>query len=405
MIRITLKDLRLFFSDKKAVLLTFLMPVGLITLFVFAFGGNGGNNNDIELDVLVADNAQTPESKQLIAELDSLPALKVQEVDEKKLRSIIQKGDRTGGLIILPAYESRMEKGESGFVFVFDQAKAAEASMLKGLISAKIFRVAGKFSIKAKLAKKMKEEFQIEDSASLAMVTQNVDDMMNSSSDNDSPVEGMIAEESLSSPDNTNPALVQAVAGTAIMTLLFSVAAMGAGLLDEKEKGTLRRLLISPINPLDLLLGKMLSATLIGFLQLMVMMLFAWMVFGLPILIHLPALILTTFLAAFSCASFGMLIASVCTSRKQVEGLSTIVVLVMSAIGGSMMPTFFMPEFMQKLSMFSVNYWGVQAYYDIFWREFSWSLLGFRLMVLFFIGLMMILISIPFYRKNILKIG
>jgi len=40
----------------------------------------------------------------------------------------------------------------------------------------------------------------------------------------------------------------------------------------------------------------------------------------------------------------------------------------MSCIGGSMIPLFAMPLFMQKISVFSVNYWGVQGFYDIFWR-------------------------------------
>jgi hypothetical protein len=49
-----------------------------------------------------------------------------------------------------------------------------------------------------------------------------------------------------------------------------------------------------------------------------------------------------------------------------VQGYSTIVVLVMSAIGCSMIPIFIMPEIMQKIAVVSVNYWGIQGFYDIF---------------------------------------
>ena len=41
---------------------------------------------------------------------------------------------------------------------------------------------------------------------------------------------------------------------------------------------------------------------------------------------------------AFACASFGIFIASIAKTRKQVESYSTLIILVMSAIGGSMVP-------------------------------------------------------------------
>jgi hypothetical protein len=41
MLKLASKDLKLFFKDKRAVLLTFAIPMALITLFAFAFGGVG----------------------------------------------------------------------------------------------------------------------------------------------------------------------------------------------------------------------------------------------------------------------------------------------------------------------------------------------------------------------------
>lgn len=39
MIKLALKDLKLFFADKRAMMLTFAVPIALITLFAFAYGG------------------------------------------------------------------------------------------------------------------------------------------------------------------------------------------------------------------------------------------------------------------------------------------------------------------------------------------------------------------------------
>ena len=200
--------------------------------------------------------------------------------------------------------------------------------------------------------------------------------------------------------------LVQSVAGTAVMMLLFSVARIGGSLLDEKQEGMLKKLLCSPIPPNYILFGKLVFANIISIIQLIIMFVYAWLIFGLDIMHHLPSLVLMIFTIAFSCSGFGVVLASFAKSRQQVQTLSTLVVLIMSAIGGSMIPIFIMPEFMQKISVFSVNYWGVQGFYDIFWRHLPLTDIIFlsRVFVLFFIGTFLNFIALQMFKKNILKI-
>jgi len=200
--------------------------------------------------------------------------------------------------------------------------------------------------------------------------------------------------------------LIQAVAGTAVMMLLFSVVGIGMGLLDEKQEGTLKRLLYSPMNPLDILFGKMISANIISILQLLVMFLFASLVFGLDINTHFIGLLITIFATAFACSAFGVFISSFAKNRQQVQGFSTLIILVMSAIGGSMIPLFFMPTIMQKFAVISVNYWSIQGFYDVFWRNLSITAPTFisRIMVLILIGLILNSLAIFMFKKNILKL-
>jgi ABC-type multidrug transport system permease subunit len=135
------------------------------------------------------------------------------------------------------------------------------------------------------------------------------------------------------------------------------------------------------------------------------MFVYANLVFGLDIYHHLPSLLLMILATAYACSGFGVLLASVAKSRQQVQGLSTLIVLVMSCIGGSMVPTFIMPAFMQKISVFSVNYWGIQGFYDIFWRMLPLRDTTFlsRILVLAVIGSVLNLIALRMFRKNILK--
>jgi len=199
--------------------------------------------------------------------------------------------------------------------------------------------------------------------------------------------------------------LVHAVAGTSVFMLLFSVAGIGGGLLDEKQEGILKKLLSSPIPPDYILYGKLVFANIISIIQLIIMFVYGWLVFGLDIMHHLPALILMIFATAFACSGFGVVLASFAKTRQQVQGFSNIIVLVMSGLGGSMIPLFVMPEIMQKIAVFSVNYWGIQGIYDIFWKlvPLSDSTFLSRVFVLIGIGTLMNFIALLMFRRNILK--
>jgi ABC-2 type transport system permease protein len=200
--------------------------------------------------------------------------------------------------------------------------------------------------------------------------------------------------------------LIQSVAGTAIFMLLFSVAEIGGSLLDEKQEGMLKKLLCSPLRSIHILYGKMVFANIISIAQLSIIFVYAWLVFGMDIMHHLPSVVLMIIVTGYACSSFGVFLASFSKSRQQVQGLSKLIVLIMSGIGGSMIPVFMMPEFMQKISVFSVNYWGVQGFYDIFWRLLPLADITFlsRVVALISIGTLLNFIALQMLKKNILKI-
>jgi len=203
------------------------------------------------------------------------------------------------------------------------------------------------------------------------------------------------------------PGLTHSVAGTSIMMLLFSVAAIRASLLDEKQEGILKKLLCSPIHPNQILLGKMVYANIISISQLFIMFIYVWLVFGLDIMHHIPSLLLMIIAIAYASSGFGIFLASFANSRQQVQGYSTIIIMIMSAIGGSMIPVPAMPEFMQKFSVISVNYWGIQGFYDIFWKLVPLTDITFlsRVFILLCIGTFLDFVALLMFRRNILNIA
>lgn len=155
---------------------------------------------------------------------------------------------------------------------------------------------------------------------------------------------------------------------TATMFLLFMASAAAGTLLEEEENGVLERLLGTRLTMGRLLRYKWLYLMMIGIVQVSVM--FVWgTLLGLELWKHLPGFLAMTVFTSAAGAALGLVLATACRTRAQLGGISTIVILTMSAIGGSMVPRQFMPAAMQQAGWLTFNAWALEGYQKVFWRE------------------------------------
>lgn len=171
-------------------------------------------------------------------------------------------------------------------------------------------------------------------------------------------------------------------AGVGVMFLLFSTSGAGGTLLDEEESGTLGRLLSSRAGMRGVLAGKWIYLTLLGIAQLTVMFVWGALIFGLPLLSHISGFAVMTMATAAAAGGFGLILATVSRSRQQLAGISTILILAMSAVGGSMFPRFLMSPTMQKIGLATFNAWALDGYLKVFWREAPLTALWPQVLVL-----------------------
>ncbi|WP_457618340.1 ABC transporter permease [Lutibacter sp.] len=399
------KDLKLFFSNKKNVVLTFLIPILLISLFAFAFGGISTKSSEYkQVTLLYADFDSSSTSKKIKEQLDTISAVNLMQVTLEEGSNALLKGKYSGFLILNKGLkDSLLLSKKLPITYKYDASNPFEAKMLQSIITGVIMSTIGSQLYIRKVENYINTEFKtMPNNLKQRILT----DISQVSFKNKASTSAIIeAVPVIKESSNTgNLGLIQAVAGTAIMMLLFSISGVGGGLLEEKESGTLSRLLYTPIKTTSILYGKMLATLFISMLQLFTMFVFAWIAFDLPIFKDLISLILLTIAVAFSVSSFGVFLVSVSKTRQQLQNLSTIIILLMSAIGGSMIPLFVMPSIMRKIAVISLNYWGIQGYYDIFWRNLSTFEILPRIGVLNLIGIVMLLISIPLFKRNIVSL-
>jgi ABC-2 type transport system permease protein len=399
MLKLFKKDLILFFHDQRSVILTFLLPVILITLFAFAYGSIGDYNGRSEpVKLLVTDLDQTRTSKEIIYKVDSLEDIRTVVSDVIKSKELVIKGKYACALIIYKGFQDSLEAGKAiPIELVYDRSREMEIGILQQNLISTLMSSTGEIIVKKSIEKYLKDQFpDIDKSTSNSIIRTAINNNNNKIAIKWTSVVG--------EKNDTKLGLIQAVAGTAILMLLFSVAGVGTSILEEKENGTINRLLYSPLKGSTILYSKMLFAFFISILQLTAMFLFAWLILNMDLSVNIPGLILMIIATSFAVSSLGIFLAAIVKTRQQAQNLSTIIILVMSAIGGSMIPLFIMPSILQKVALLSVNYWGIQGFYDLFWRVLPLKEILPKILILMSIGVVMTLASIHLFKKRIMKL-
>lgn len=152
------------------------------------------------------------------------------------------------------------------------------------------------------------------------------------------------------------------LAGLVPMFVLFSASNGARNLLAEMGSGSIRRLLAAPIRPAHILLGTMLYGVILSFFQCYAMYLFAWLVFGVQIWQMTAGLFVLSLATCLATTGFGMLMGAYCRTAEQLDAIGTVIILAMSAVGGSMVPRWIMPEWMLPYGKLTINGWAYDGF-------------------------------------------
>jgi len=154
-----------------------------------------------------------------------------------------------------------------------------------------------------------------------------------------------------------------------VMFLLFSLTGASTSLFDEKKAGLYQRLLAAPVRRTHILCSKYIFGILIGIVQLLTLFVAGRVLFGVDITSNVFNLLLICLAAASACVAFGMLLAALAPTAAAANGMGTLLILTMSAVGGAWWPTSFMPQFMQQLSKFTIVYWSIEGFLRVLWAN------------------------------------
>ncbi len=370
--------------DRVVWLLTFIVPVAFFSIFAIIFGSQGKSSTPT-VHVAVVDEDGSDFSKKLVETLENDPSLRVTHAEASGTplgRAGAEKLVRDGTVSAAIIFPKGLGQSFPSFTgdrptveLLADTSDPVAPHMLSGMLQGVALTAAPDAMLKGGMGQLQKWGGPLtpEQQKAVAQAEQYLKRPASEGrAGGGGAASGLLAVQVVDvlGQEKANPVVAFYAAATAVMFLLFACAnGAGGSLIEEVENGTLDRLLSSNLTMTQLLAGKWVSFVLLGLVQVSVMFLWGWLVFRLELWSHLAGFLVMTFVTAAAAAAFGILLGTLCRTRGQLTGIATTVILLMSAVGGSMFPRFAMSEGLKKAGLLTFNAWALDGYQKVFWRD------------------------------------
>jgi ABC-2 type transport system permease protein len=187
------------------------------------------------------------------------------------------------------------------------------------------------------------------------------------------------------------------VPGMIVQFVLMCLLLYGTHLLiTERESGLLRRVAAGPAGPAEILTGKLLSRGLAGALQVALLFAVGRLFMGVYLGDSLPGLALLMALYVLGVAALSLLVATLVRTREHATGLSLLVTLVVSALGGCWWPLEIVPSPLKELAFAFPTGWAMDGLHKL--MAFGYGLADVWLNLLVLAGMFGLFLVLAVWR-------
>ena len=387
------KDLQLFFSDRRSVIVSFVVPIAIASFFGSIFSGPSSNGEPARIAVAIVDQDSSAISKAIVTGSQGDRNLKLTTLDEAAARGVVRNGE-TAVAVVIPkgfgeaagaAFFGGGDKPALGFLY--DPSRNVELAMVRGILTQHVMEAVSREMFGGEQGRQMIDRTlpQIQSSSSMpADQRRMLIDLLGSvqrfynppaagaaeaSAPRGITMPYTVKEEPMTAGSNVAyNGYAHSFAGMAIQFLLFAMANIGVEMLLERQRGLWGRLRSAPIAKTTLLLSKAVSGALISLMILLVSFGFAMIVFKVRIHGSVLGFVGISIACAVMASTFGLLVAALGNSPATARGVTTLAVLMMVMLGGAWVPTFIFPAWLQQFALVVPVRWAVDGLDAMTWR-------------------------------------
>ena len=375
---ITIKEFRQMLREPRMRLVLFVPPVLQLILFGFAVNLDVSNAQLAWMDL-----DRTTASKDLRAAFDASPTFTVSQViaDEQRVKEVLDRGDVLAVVRVLPGFAKEVKRGQTSAVQILVEGTNSNTASLVGSYASQIV---GRFANRSLQEQQRKR---------LVAATQA----------SGGPVELRVASLDVRQRVWFNPDLksrIYFVPGVLVnIVALVTVMLTAMSIVREKEIGTMEQLMVSPIRPLELMLGKTLPFAVIGMLQVAIMTALALAVFHVPFRGSFLAMLVCTALFLMTTLGAGLFISTISRTQQQAMMTFFFIFMPMFLLSGFAFPINSMPPVVQWLTYLNPLRYFMQIIRGIFLRGTGPSILWPQMAALAVFGVAIFTSSALRFRK------
>jgi len=316
-----IKEFIQVFRDKRTRFILIGPPI--IQMMVFGYAANYEIRH---VPAVVLDLDQSQESRELVSRFSSSPYFDVQRqlTDSRQLGESIERGDTTVGLEIDAGFAQKLLKGETApLQVIVDATNSNTALIASGYIS--------------QIALGFAQEYQRD---RIYRIAPQMVEVMPS-------VE--LAPRPWYNPDlRSRWFFVPGIIGSLTVVLVVTLTAFAV--VREREIGTLEQIMVTPIRPVEFILGKTLPFFLIGLFDVTLIAVVGSLWFQVPFRGHVAVLALGAVLFLLCMLGVGLLISTVSATQQQAMVTAFFVIMPTITFSGFGFPISTMPHWMQVMS-------------------------------------------------------
>ncbi|HEV3384745.1 MAG TPA: ABC transporter permease [Gemmata sp.] len=362
------KDWRLFWADRRAAVLCFLVPIALASAFgmIFHRPAADSTTSNVCLPVLIVVEDDGPFTAQVAVDLLNSTRLEAKTATRSDAMSAVT-NHRPGIAIVLPQGFERLKNWQPGqtdrptIQILHNPSTGAERQLAEGVVSETVMRRMAREKLGGLLNGKDESALASPFRVDAASVTSGVDASFNAYS--------------------------HSFCGMTLQYLLFWGMESGLLLLRERQRGVWCRMRAAPISLGCVLSAKALATALIALLQVLVTFGFGYLVFGVSVTGSMVGFILLALASCGLAAATGLLVAAIGGTEARARSVSILVILGVSMIGGLWMPAFLLPAWIREASLTLPTSWAMRGLGAVTWQGLGfWPVLPCVLAVTAFAG-------------------
>ncbi len=367
------------FRDKRARILLFLPP--LIQLMIFGYAVNMDITN-IRLGIM--DLSHSQQSRELIASFMASKYFRIVRMieHEKQIRELLDHGAVQGVLKINRDFAKKVKREEDTAVQLILDGTDSNTAHLIAQYVASIVRQYSRGLVRDRIDRQLSRQ----------LMAGNADELRG------------VGEVVLQQRAWFNPNLVSRlffVPGVIAMIVMLVITLLTAmAIVREKEIGTLEQLMVSPIRPRELILGKSIPFILVGYADMILITVVAIHWFHIPIRGSFPLLFLATSVYLLSALGFGLFISTISQTQQQAMMTNFFFFLPMVLLSGFVFPIANMPRVIQVITYANPIRYFLVIIRGIFLKGIGINVLWHQLVALAIIGTTLLTLSSLRFRKR-----